>query len=770
MINYISLENWRSHEDTYLEFRKGTNLLIGIMGSGKSSVLDGICFAFFGTFPALEHRRISMPNTIKHDKEYAKIKVGFEWKEKKYEITRLLKKESEKRGISSNAEIRKEGALIEKGQRAVTEYIEQLFQIDYDLFSRAVYSEQNNIDYFLNLDPGKRKQEIDELLGLMKFETARANVVIIINRTKNERKIIEKKFDKKKLEEIKKREIQLEEKTIKLKEKKKFFLELKEKTDSEYQKNNSMFLAQNLKKEKAGILKANIVKMNGMMDQLKEELKKKIEEDVCETTLEEIKKAKTKIEEELKEKKEVLFQLQTKQNVLSKKIGIEENKFENAKNARIELEKARSELEKISLGKKIEDFEKEKTNYKDELLKLEGTEESLINELKKLEEGMKKLNPALAACPLCKTKLNKENIEYLLIEYKKQYSNKKSELERISNNKKEKKRIYSELETKIRCLDGLIEKQHILEKNAFGYEDCLKNIKLLQDEISKINENITTKKQTIENDSILYQQTNAKYKEFEEIFSKKIKLKELEEKTKKIESDYKLLDFSEEEFENIRKKLEKEKIELEKTSLELTSIELQIKDSEELLKLIASEKQELEEMKAEIVNLLKLEEELSLYKNILLETQISLRKEVIEAINLIMNEIWQIVYPYEDYKSLRMTADKKGYSFEIYDGDWRVAELVSGGERASIALTFRIALATILAPHFNMIVLDEPTHNLDKETINMLANTLQSKLPELVEQSFVITHEEGLMGSEFASTYRLSRNKKANLATIVEKV
>ena len=69
-----------------------------------------------------------------------------------------------------------------------------------------------------------------------------------------------------------------------------------------------------------------------------------------------------------------------------------------------------------------------------------------------------------------------------------------------------------------------------------------------------------------------------------------------------------------------------------------------------------------------------------------------------------------------------------------------------------------------------MLILDEPTHNLDKEAVELLSQTLQFKVPEVVEQTFVITHEEALMGSEFASSYKLSRNKEGFEATKVEKI
>jgi DNA repair exonuclease SbcCD ATPase subunit len=179
----------------------------------------------------------------------------------------------------------------------------------------------------------------------------------------------------------------------------------------------------------------------------------------------------------------------------------------------------------------------------------------------------------------------------------------------------------------------------------------------------------------------------------------------------------------------------------------------------------------LEKMEKEISKITALEEELVIYKNALLETQISLRSDLIEAINNAMNEIWHIFYPYRDYKALRLNVTEKDYSFEVFDGEWKALESVaSGGERACAALTLRVALAMVLTPNLSMLILDEPTHNLDKEAVELLSQTLQFKVPEVVEQTFVITHEEALMGSEFASSYKLSRNKEGFEATKVEKI
>jgi hypothetical protein len=47
---------------------------------------------------------------------------------------------------------------------------------------------------------------------------------------------------------------------------------------------------------------------------------------------------------------------------------------------------------------------------------------------------------------------------------------------------------------------------------------------------------------------------------------------------------------------------------------------------------------------------------------------------------------------------------------------------------------------------------------------------LQFKVPEVVRQTFVITHDEAFMGSDFASSYRLTRDKEKNGATKAESI
>ncbi|HLD57657.1 MAG TPA: SMC family ATPase, partial [archaeon] len=180
MITKVRLKNWKSHLNSEFEFTQGVNALVGIMGSGKSSVLDAISFALFGTFPNLNSKKITLDDLIMkrpQEKEEAEVEVDFSVDGKSYSVRRRIGKDKG----TVEAEIREGQRLVEVNPASVTEHVERVLQIDYPLFSKAVYSEQNNIDYFLTIPKGKRMQHIDRMLRLDLFENVRECVGSIKN-------------------------------------------------------------------------------------------------------------------------------------------------------------------------------------------------------------------------------------------------------------------------------------------------------------------------------------------------------------------------------------------------------------------------------------------------------------------------------------------------------------------------------------------------------------------------------------------------------------
>src|SRR5271157_4763112 len=106
MIKSIELINWKTHRHTTMSFQKGVNVLIGVMGAGKSSVIDGISFGLFGTFPSLNHKRTTTENLISNRpniENSAEVRIKFNLESDEYTVTRKIsKKESTSSRLEKN--------------------------------------------------------------------------------------------------------------------------------------------------------------------------------------------------------------------------------------------------------------------------------------------------------------------------------------------------------------------------------------------------------------------------------------------------------------------------------------------------------------------------------------------------------------------------------------------------------------------------------------------------------------------------------------------
>ncbi|MFQ5647792.1 MAG: AAA family ATPase [Candidatus Aenigmatarchaeota archaeon] len=185
MITRLKLRNWKSHLDSEFNFSPGVNALVGIVGSGKSSIMQAISFGLFGTLPIVQSRKIGLGDLIMRrpqQKKAAEVELEFRVGEDAYLVRRVL---DQGKG-TSEAEVRKNGALLDVNAKNVSREIEKALQMDYELFSRAVYSEQNELDHFLRIPRGKRMAHIDRMLKVDRFEKVREQAVTLRNRIKEQ--------------------------------------------------------------------------------------------------------------------------------------------------------------------------------------------------------------------------------------------------------------------------------------------------------------------------------------------------------------------------------------------------------------------------------------------------------------------------------------------------------------------------------------------------------------------------------------------------------
>src|SRR3989344_3489517 len=180
MLKKIKLQNWKAHKQSEYEFKPGTNVIIGQMGAGKSSILQAISYAIFGTFSELKSKEIKVSDlpTRGLDGVISEVNLSLHPSDVEYQISRTIKN-----GITSEAIVRNSSGQLLAGTNSmqVTDFLAEKLGLDEDVFLRTAYARQNDIDMFLRLSPGDRKSKLDELMGLEKFEIARRNTIKLAN-------------------------------------------------------------------------------------------------------------------------------------------------------------------------------------------------------------------------------------------------------------------------------------------------------------------------------------------------------------------------------------------------------------------------------------------------------------------------------------------------------------------------------------------------------------------------------------------------------------
>ncbi len=777
MISKLVLENWKSHLKSEFNFSEGTNVLVGIMGSGKSSVVDAISFALFGTFPDLQNRKIKLDDVIMNrpkKKDIAKVELTLVL-DNVYTISRTV----ERGKGTTTSEIRENGKLLEAPQaQRVTEVVEKLLKLDYELFSRAIYSEQNQLDYFLTLPRGQRMKKIDELLHLDRFEKARQSSVSLVNRCGQRQKDLKEEVGRLKAEgflekipdveselnELEKRKAQMEKEVDVLGKRRERLQNETSKLEEKAEK------AKELEREIAST-EAGFEETRLAIERLKTSLKSLSEKPLedMEKEYEQINKEMESTEKKIAKLRKELDKLQTKGSRVLAEIGQKKSRLDELKIQ--EGEKERLEKELNSLLKS-----NPKTALKNVEKEIDATK-ALIEKNKVILEQMKDSLEKISGkrCPVCDTPLTKRKREELVANREARMKDAQEKCEeawsRLSMLEKRKERLESDVQ-RITLL-----KEKLKSMQLEGVTTLTKELRELRKEGKKIDFRLKSVRLSMKEMETTYKvllqrrtetQLNlAQRKELEERLGME---KAYANRLKKLNETLKTLDFDPERLRLAREDLEKIIEESSKMVESINSVANLISEKKVRLKELKQRKKLLEEVSNEIEELAMTINFLQTFNQALLETQEELREEFIQAINETMDEIWSELYPYGDFQSIRYAVEEGDYVLQLRSGDtWLPVEgITSGGERYTAALCLRIALALVLAPNLRWIILDEPTHNLDSNAISSFAEVLRTKVSEIVDQVFVITHEERLEEAVTGVLYHLKRNKSENAPTEVE--
>jgi len=191
LLKKITLNNIRSYERQEVEFREGSTLLSGDIGSGKTSILLGIEFALFGLQPGQRGASLLRNNTVSGG-----VKMELEVDGREIVIERTMKKG---KTISQDyCAITIDG---HKEEMAVTEIKNRVLELlNYPkefskkhnlLYKFTVYTPQEEMKQIILQDPETRINTLRHVFGIDKYKKIIENTTLLASKIREEKRVKE---------------------------------------------------------------------------------------------------------------------------------------------------------------------------------------------------------------------------------------------------------------------------------------------------------------------------------------------------------------------------------------------------------------------------------------------------------------------------------------------------------------------------------------------------------------------------------------------------
>lgn len=172
----LTLEGFRSYADRARFDWRGRRLvgIVGPIGSGKSTILDGIAFALYGKTPAITRGTHAL---IHQQRDAAQVQMTFRVEGGTWQVTRAIRRKGAGQHLlapfdeaSNTAD---QGRAV-TGERAVNERIERLLGLDFSAFQRSILLAQGRFQEFLQATPTDRDKVLRGVFGLDRIEAMHA--------------------------------------------------------------------------------------------------------------------------------------------------------------------------------------------------------------------------------------------------------------------------------------------------------------------------------------------------------------------------------------------------------------------------------------------------------------------------------------------------------------------------------------------------------------------------------------------------------------------
>ena len=185
----IELEGFTAfREPTTVDF-EDTDLfvLVGPTGSGKSSLIDAMIFALYGSVPRYKDVRLVAP-VVSQGKVEARVRLDFSVCDVDYTAVRVVR--LTKTGASTReARLESAGEVLAGNPRELNEKVVKLLGLTFEQFTSCVVLPQGEFANFLNDKRAERQDLLVRLLGLGLYDGIRSRATAVAAEHRNRSEI-----------------------------------------------------------------------------------------------------------------------------------------------------------------------------------------------------------------------------------------------------------------------------------------------------------------------------------------------------------------------------------------------------------------------------------------------------------------------------------------------------------------------------------------------------------------------------------------------------
>lgn len=150
-------------------------VLCGPTGSGKSSLIDAVCFALYGSVPRYANPGLVHP-VISQGRQEARVRFDFTVDGAAYTAVRVVRR-TRQGAQTREARLESNGSVLAGSVGELDEKVRELFGLSFNQFTTCVVLPQGDFARFLHDTPADRQELFKELLGIRVYDRMRGLAV-----------------------------------------------------------------------------------------------------------------------------------------------------------------------------------------------------------------------------------------------------------------------------------------------------------------------------------------------------------------------------------------------------------------------------------------------------------------------------------------------------------------------------------------------------------------------------------------------------------------